>query len=83
MQWELVQKVLYPSEYVSDSKHIVSVNQYTIFRSGAFCLNLIRKSVSSDYMKDSDSCSLQIMYSDTISEDHDEILYFRPGKKVI
>lgn len=42
---------------VTDIKYAPSINQYVILRSGAPYLNLLRKSVSSDYMKDSDSCS--------------------------
>lgn len=42
---------------VTDIKYPPSINQYVILRSGALYLNLLRKSVSSDYMKDSDSCS--------------------------
>lgn len=50
-----ISKGLVPA--VTDSKHAPSVDQYVIPRSGALYLNLLRKSVSSNYMKDSDSCS--------------------------
>lgn len=50
-----ISKRLVPA--VTGSEHAPSVDQYVIPRSGALYLNLLRKSVSSNYMKDSDSCS--------------------------
>jgi len=50
-----ISKGLVPA--VTDSEHASSVDRFVIPRSGVLYLNLLRKSVSSSYTKDSDSCS--------------------------